>query len=74
MNPSAVSQFTGQLALTIGWSIGAIFLILIGVWLFNRLTPLDYRAEIRNGNLAAGFIVAAVTLSITTIVVSVVIS
>ena len=69
-----MNQLTAQLALTFGWAFVGVMLILAGTWLFDRLTPIDYRAEIRKGNVAAGLVVASVVLSITSVVVSVVLT
>ena len=49
-----------------------VLLIVGGIWLFDRLTPLDYRGEIRKGNIAAGIVVAAVVLAVTAVVVTVI--
>ena len=69
-----MNQLTAQLALTFGWAFVGVMLILAGTWLFDRLTPIDYRAEIRKGNVAAGLVVASVVLSITAVVVSLVLT
>ena len=69
-----MNQLTAQLALTFGWAFVGVMLILAGTWLFDRLTPIDYRAEIRKGNVAAGLVVASVVLSITAVVLSVVLT
>lgn len=69
-----MNQLTAQLALNFGWAFVGVMLILAGTWLFDRLTPIDYRAEIRKGNVAAGLVVASVVLSITAVVVSVVLT
>lgn len=69
-----MNQLTAQLALTFGWAFVGVMLILAGTWLFDRLTPIDYRAEIRKGNVAAGLVDASVVLSITAVVVSVVLT
>ena len=57
-----MSQLVTQVLLTIGWSFISVLLILGGTWLFDRLTPIDYRAEVRKGNVAAGLVVAAVVI------------
>ena len=62
-----MNQLTAQLALTFGWAFVGVMLILAGTWLFDRLTPIDYRAEIRKGNVAEGLVVASVVLSITAV-------
>ena len=69
-----MSQLVTQVLLTIGWSFISVLLILGGTWLFDRLTPIDYRAEVRKGNVAAGLVVAAVVISITAIVVTIVLT
>ena len=61
-----------QLLLSLLWTVAGVLLIVGGVWLFDRLTPLDYRGEIRKGNIAAGIVVAAVVLAVTAVVVSVI--
>ena len=69
-----MSPLVTQILLTIGWSFISVLLILGGTWLFDRLTPIDYRAEVRKGNVAAGLVIAAVVISITAIVVTVVLT
>lgn len=61
-----------QVLLTIGWSFFGVVLIYAGARLFDRLAPIDYRAEIRRGNLAAGVVLAAVILAIAAVVVAVI--
>ncbi|MCP9927510.1 DUF350 domain-containing protein [Cyanobium sp. CH-040] len=60
-----------QLLLTIGWTVVGVLLIYGGTWLFDLLAPIDYRSEIRRGNVAAGLVVAAVILGVAAVVVSV---
>lgn len=61
-----------QVLLTIGWSFFGVVLIYAGARLFDRLAPIDYRSEIRRGNLAAGVVMAAVILAIAAVVVVVI--
>ena len=65
-----MSMFLTQLLLSLAWTVVGVVLVLGGTWLFDRLTPIDYRAEIRKGNVAAGVVLASVVLSITAVVVS----
>ena len=51
-----------QLMLSLMWTVAGILLIVGGVWFFDRLTPLDYRAEVRKGNVAAGVVVGSVVM------------
>ncbi|MGL6134781.1 MAG: DUF350 domain-containing protein [Prochlorococcaceae cyanobacterium] len=69
-----MAQRLTQLLLTIAWTFVGVLLIYGGTWLFDRLTPLDYRSEIRKGNVAAGVVVAAVILGVAAVVVAVLLS
>jgi uncharacterized membrane protein YjfL (UPF0719 family) len=59
---------------SLGWTLFGIVLLYGAVWLFDRLDPINYREEIRNGNVAAGMIVAAIILGIAAIIVSVIVT
>ena len=63
-----------QLMLSLLWTVAVVLLIAGGVWLFDRLTPLDDRGEIRKGNVAAVLVVAAVVLAVTAVVVTVILN
>ncbi|MFL0789351.1 MAG: DUF350 domain-containing protein [Prochlorococcus sp.] len=67
-------QVLAQLLLTVFWTIVGVLLILGGTWLFDRLTPIDYRAEIRKGNTAAGVVVAAIIVAVGAVVVAVLVT
>ena len=58
-----------QLLQTIGWTLVGLMLIYGGTRLFDRLDPIDYRAEIRRGNVAAGLVLASVILGVSAVVV-----
>jgi uncharacterized membrane protein YjfL (UPF0719 family) len=57
-----------QLLLTVGWTFVGVILIYGGLALFDRLSPIDYRAEIRRGNIAAGVVLGSVILAIAAVV------
>jgi uncharacterized membrane protein YjfL (UPF0719 family) len=59
---------------SLGWTLFGIVLLYGAVWLFDRLDPINYREEIRSGNLAAGMIVAAIILGIAAIIVAVIVT
>lgn len=59
---------------TIGWAFVGVILLYGGVRLFDLLDPIDYREEIRKGNIAAGLIVAALIAAIAAIVVAVILT
>ncbi len=57
-----------QLLQTLGWTVVGVGLVYGGTLIFDRLSPIDYRAEIRNGNVAAGLVLGAVVLGLSAIV------
>jgi uncharacterized membrane protein YjfL (UPF0719 family) len=59
---------------SLGWTVFGIALLYGAVWLFDRLDPINYREEIRSGNVAAGIIVAAIILGISAIIISVIVT
>lgn len=59
---------------TIVWTFLGIILLYLGVRLFDKLDPIDYRAEVEKGNLAAGVIVASIILSLAAIVISAIVT
>jgi uncharacterized membrane protein YjfL (UPF0719 family) len=59
---------------TLAWAALGIVILYVAVWLFDRIDPINYRQEIRNGNQAAGMIVAAIILGIAAILVSVIVT
>ncbi|CAK6695377.1 DUF350 domain-containing protein [Synechococcus sp. CBW1107] len=60
-----------QLLLTVGWTVVGVILIYAGLLLFDKLSPIDYRSEIRKGNVAAGVVLGAVILAIAAVVVGI---
>lgn len=74
MIAAAMTPLPLQLLLTLLWTVAGVLLILGGTWLFDQLTPIDYRAEIRRGNVAAGLVLAAVTLAVAAVVVAVLVT
>jgi uncharacterized membrane protein YjfL (UPF0719 family) len=59
---------------TVGWTFVGVILLYGGVRLFDLLDPIDYREEIRKGNIAAGIIVAAIMTAIAAIVIAVILT
>ncbi len=66
--------FLLKLAETTGWSIFAVVIFYGCLRLFDTLDPIDYRAEIRDGNVAAGIIMAAIVFAIAAIIIAVILS
>jgi uncharacterized membrane protein YjfL (UPF0719 family) len=59
---------------TIGWTFLGIVLFYSGVRLFDLFDPIDYQAEIRRGNIAAGVLLAAVILSVAAIIITMILT
>lgn len=60
-------------AATVGWTFVGVLLLYSGIRLFDLIDPIDYRAEVRHGNVAAGIILAALILAIASIIIAVIV-
>ena len=58
----------------LGWSMLGVLVFYFGSVLFDKLDPIDYKAEIEKGNLAAALKLSAVMLAIAAIVVAAMVS
>lgn len=65
-----IVQIVGRVAASVGWTVLGVLLFYGGVRLYDLLDPIDYRAEIKRGNVAAGITLAAVTLGLAAIVIA----
>lgn len=54
----------------IGWTVLGVLVFYFGSYLFDVLDPIDYKAEIQKGNVAAAIKLAAAMLAIAAIVVT----
>ncbi|NJK33712.1 MAG: DUF350 domain-containing protein [Oscillatoriales cyanobacterium SM2_2_1] len=59
---------------SIGWAFLGVLLLYTAVRLYDFIDPINYRHEIRSGNVAAGMIVAALTVGTAIIVAAVILS
>ncbi|ASC73947.1 hypothetical protein XM38_049210 [Halomicronema hongdechloris C2206] len=57
---------------TVGWTILSVVLFYGGVRLFDLLDPIDYQAEVRKGNMAAGILLAAVVVALAGIIIAII--
>ena len=57
----------------LAWGVGVTFVILALMWVVDRLHPIDFRAEIEKGNVAAAiyFGVIAVVIGATMIAMAI---
>lgn len=67
-------QLLVKIGETIGWTALGVCLLYFGVRLYDKLDPIDYSAEIRKGNLAAGMKMSALVFGLTAIIISVLIT
>ena len=58
----------------ISWTAFGVVLLYLGTWLFDQLSPIDFRYEIRSGNSAAAIVLGAVVLAIAALIVTILLS
>ncbi|KPL89028.1 spermidine synthase [Herpetosiphon geysericola] len=59
----------GRIAASIGWTLVSVLIFYGGARLYDLLDPIDYREEIKRGNVAAAIQMAAVTIALAAIVI-----
>ena len=59
---------------TVGWTLLGVVLFYAGLRLYDWLDPIDHRAEIRKGNVAAGLLQAAIVMALAAIIIAVILS
>lgn len=69
MSQTELLNILGRVAASAGWTIVGVLLFYGGARLYDIIDPIDYREEIKRGNVAAGITLAAVTLAIAAIVI-----
>lgn len=62
-----------QVLASIGWGVVGVLIFYMGVQLYDKLDPIDYRVEIERGNVAAAIKLAAVILGLAAITVAVIV-
>ncbi|PSP18953.1 MAG: DUF350 domain-containing protein [Cyanobacteria bacterium QS_8_64_29] len=63
-------DFLQSVGISTGWTVIGVLLLFGSTVLFDRITPLNYRQEIHNGNVAAAVVIAAIILSMGAIAVA----
>ncbi len=69
MTTDEILTILGRVAASVGWTVVSVLIFYGGARLYDLLDPIDYRAEIERGNVAAGIKMAAVTLALAAIVI-----
>ncbi|HBW52880.1 MAG TPA: DUF350 domain-containing protein [Herpetosiphon sp.] len=59
----------GRVAASVGWTLVSVLIFYGGARLYDLLDPIDYREEIKRGNVAAAIQLAAVTIALAAIVI-----
>ncbi len=62
-------DLVGRVLATFGWTIVGVLVFYVGARVYDALDPIDYKAEIQRGNMAAAIKLASVTIGLAAIVV-----
>jgi len=63
-----------KIAETVGWTVVGVLLFYGGVRLYDFLDPIDYREEVKRGNIAAGLLISAIIIALAAIVITVLVT
>ncbi|MEB3338160.1 MAG: DUF350 domain-containing protein [Leptolyngbyaceae bacterium] len=63
-----------KIGATISWTLISVCLLYGGIWLYDRIDPINYQEEVRRGNIAAGMVIATVILAIAAIIIAVIVT
>lgn len=63
-----------KIAETVGWTVVGVLLFYGGVRLYDFLDPIDYREEVKRGNVAAGILISAIIIALAAIVITVLVA
>lgn len=61
-----------NMALSLGFGVVGIIILILGYKLFDKLIPADFNKELENGNMAIAILLAGVLVSLAIIVSQVV--
>lgn len=65
---STVLQFVRDIGLTAVWTLIGVALLFLSTILYDKLDPLELRNLIKEGNVAAGVLLGALTIGVALIV------
>ncbi|GAA5528527.1 DUF350 domain-containing protein [Herpetosiphon gulosus] len=69
MSGDEIMTLVGRVAASVGWTLISVLIFYGGARLYDLLDPIDYREEIKRGNVAAAIQLAAVTIALAAIVI-----
>ncbi len=64
----------GRMLAAFGWTLVGLFIFYVGVRVYDFLDPIDYRAEIQRGNVAAAIKLAAVIIGLAAITIAAIVT
>lgn len=63
-----LGKFVNGVVSSVVWAIIGVAILLGAIWLFDRIHPINFNAEIQRGNTAAAVLLGAVVIGIGLIV------
>lgn len=73
-HPHDLTEILTRILASVAWTFIGVLIFYMGVRFYDRLDPIDYKAEIEKGNLAAAIKLGAVVLSIAAIAIAAIIT
>ena len=67
-----MSRLLAETGTVLWWTLVGVVAFIAGSWLFDKLDPINYRAEIEKGNVAAAIKLSAVLLGLAGIIIMVI--
>ncbi|MEM1369206.1 MAG: DUF350 domain-containing protein [Cyanobacteria bacterium P01_H01_bin.15] len=65
---------SNAIAETAFWAFIGTLIVYSGYRFFDKISPINFRQEIMNGNIAAGIVIGSLIISLTALVVAVLIT
>lgn len=69
-HPHDITEIALKVLAAVGWTFLGVVVFYFGSLFFDKLDPIDYKAEIEKGNIAAAIKLAAAMIAIAAIVVA----
>lgn len=65
---NAAGHFLSSVASVIFWALLGMFLLIIADRIIDRIDPIDFREEIKKGNVAAAIVVSALIIGVAIVI------
>ncbi len=73
-HPHDLADILIRIVASVAWTFIGVLIFYLGVRFYDRLDPIDYKAEIEKGNLAAAIKLGAVVLGIAAIAIAAIVT